>query len=480
MAPLTKPPTNELGNVATWAQLGGWPYDPTEETPELLWPNSIRVYDRMRRQDAQIRAIIWAITLPLRRPIWSIDQAGSTPEITAQVAEDLDLPVLGQERTPHPRMAGRFSWDDHLRLALLSLWYGHMVFEQVYEVRDDGMAHLRKLAPRFPATIWQINVEPDGGLRSIEQYAPTTNAGGGLQRSNGSIEIPVDRLVFYVIDREGGAWQGNSVLRPAYKHWLLKDRLMRVQAQSIERNGMGVPVIEAQEGASPAQIAEYQALASAYRAGEKSGGALPHGARLRLVGVEGSLPDALPAIEMHDTAIARSVLAQFLQLGTGGSSGNRALGGVFVDFFTAALDALSAQIATTATQHVVEDLVDLNWGPDTPAPRVVARGVDAESDLPVGSLVPLLQSGAITMDDDLEHYLRTRYNLPKRGTGPARPLPSSGGSPGGAVLASRSVAASSPKSKPYLDRLTTFYAPKIAGALAESTDVDAIVSALDG
>lgn len=475
--PPTKAPTNELGNVATWAQLGGWPYDPSEETPELLWPNSIRTYDRMRRQDAQIRAILWAITLPLRRPIWSVDQAGSTPEITAQVAEDLDLPVLGQERAPHPRRGGRFSWDDHLRLALLSLAYGHMCFEQVYEIRDDGLAHLRKLAPRFPATIWQINVAPDGGLIGIEQYAPTTNAGGALQNTNGSIAIPVDRLVFYVIDREGGAWQGNSVLRPAYKHWLLKDRLMRTQSQAIERNGMGVPVIEAQEGASPAQMAEYQALASAYRSGEKSGGALPHGARLRLVGVEGSLPDALPAIEMHDTAIARSVLAQFLQLGTGGSSGNRALGGVFVDFFTAALDSLSGQIADTVTQHVVEDLVDLNWGTGAPAPRVVARPVDAESDLPVGSLVPLLSSGAITMDDDLEHYLRTRYNLPKRGTGPGRPIPG-GSAPGGTVLASRRVAASAPGTEKYTDRLASFYAPKIADALAEATDPAAIVAAL--
>jgi hypothetical protein len=29
---------------------------------------------------------------------------------------------------------------------------------------------------------------------------------------------------------------------PAYKHWLIKDRLLRTWAQTIDRNGMGLPV----------------------------------------------------------------------------------------------------------------------------------------------------------------------------------------------------------------------------------------------
>ena len=37
----------------------------------------------------------------------------------------------------------------------------------------------------------------------------------------------------------------------------------------------------------------------------------------------------------------------------------------------AAARSSAARLADVATQHVVEDLVDWNWGPDEPAPRLV-------------------------------------------------------------------------------------------------------------
>jgi hypothetical protein len=68
-------------------------------------------------------------------------------------------------------------------------------------------------------------------------------------------EDPGVRLVMYANEREGGNWRGQSLLRSCYKNWLLKDRLLRVDTGTIERNGMGVPVYkgsEEQEGADKA------------------------------------------------------------------------------------------------------------------------------------------------------------------------------------------------------------------------------------
>jgi hypothetical protein len=502
--------TTELGSVRSWASYSSGSWDDSEQTPELQFPLSIRVYDAMRRQDAQVRAVLWALTLPLRRPIWSLDPQGARPEVVAMIAEDLDLPVLGAEATPPLRMGGRFQWSDHLRLALLSLSYGFMAFEQVYRV-ENGRARLRKLAPRFPASIVAVNVADDGGLTSIEQANPKPGAG-----QKPTITIPVDRLAMYVIDREGGTWTGNSVLRACYKDWLLKDRTLRVAAQSFERNAMGVPVIEGQEGATQAQLDEYQALASAYRGGEKSGGALPHGARLRLVGVEGSTPDPLPFLHLLNTEIAKSVQAQFMELGTSGNGGNRALGTTQLDFFAAAVDGLGAQLADTTTQHVVEDLVDLNWGSNEPAPRVVVQSINAETDITVEQVGDMIRLGLLTMDDDLESWARRKGKLPAKpdssvitpaaseaagaliraGFEPAAALAALGlpaiahtgrlpvtvqGAGGSApVAAGRRVAASAPGAEPMIEKLTSHYAPRIATALSESTDVDAIVAALEG
>jgi hypothetical protein len=77
--------------------------------------------------------------------------------------------------------------------------------------------------------------------------------------------IPVNRLVAYVRDPDPGVWVGNSILRPAYKHWLLKDELIRIHAVASRRNGMGTPVATSTSEPSPkipSAIKRYQKLAS--------------------------------------------------------------------------------------------------------------------------------------------------------------------------------------------------------------------------
>jgi hypothetical protein len=393
-------PVNEIGyaHVPTaW-----WTFDDVETTPELQWPQSITVYDQMRRQDAQVASVLRAVSLPVRRTPWRIDPAGARARVVQLVADDLGLPIVGKNPKPPPRTRDRFSWSEHLSQALLMLPFGHMFFEQVYRVDGGGdRAHLRKLAPRMPRTIERVDVAADGGLISITQYGST----GTREQPR---PIPVDRLVGYVHDREGGNWLGSSLLRPAYKHWLIKDRLLRVQAQTIERNGMGVPLYEGADG--EADLSAGLAMAKAWRAGESSGSAIPFGAKMRLLGVEGVLPDANPAIRYHDEQIARAVLAHFLNLGT--QTGSWALGTTFADFFTLSLQTLAQQIADTATQHVVEDLVDVNFGENEPAPRVVFDEIGSRQAATAQALKALADAGLIDPDEVLKQGVRQQYGLP--------------------------------------------------------------------
>src|SRR5205085_3501068 len=109
------------------------------------------------------------------------------------------------------------------------------------------------------------------------------------------------------------------------------DRLIRVRAQTIERNGMGIPIGIAPEGVTDqARIDEYGEIAMSARAGEYSGIGLAHGADIRFRGVEGTLPNADSAITDHRGMIAETVQQEFRKLGST-SSGNRALGETFFD-----------------------------------------------------------------------------------------------------------------------------------------------------
>ncbi len=402
---------HQAGGIATWATLAA---QANETNPDLLWPKSIDVYDRMRREDSQVGSVLRAVTLPIRSTEWMIDPAGARDEVVELVARDLGLPIKGQAPAPPPRLRDRFSWDEHLRLALLCLPFGHSFFEQVYRPEGDRM-HLRKLAWRPPRTIADIEVAPDGGLVAIVQHGLS----GGRR-----VRIPVDRLVAYVNDREGANWLGQSLLRQAYKNWLLKDRILRIQALTVERNGLGIPVYTGAgvpEGLDPDKVEEWlesekQAgldIAKQLRAGDAAGASIPNGASLQLMGVTGKLPDTDGPIRYHDEQIARAVLAHFLNLGT--ETGSWALGSTFANFFTDSLNAVSQSIADTATQHVVEDLVDLNWGPDEPAPRISSAAIGSEHPATAEAIKALIDCGALTKDPGLEAHLRALYGLPVLG-----------------------------------------------------------------
>lgn len=396
-----------------------------EKNPDLQWPQSIEVYDQMRREDAQVGSVIRAVTMPIRSARWEIDPADARPEVVQMIAEDLGLPIKGQETAPRPRrQRGKFSWDEFLRLALLELVFGHSVFEQVYRV-EDGRARLSKLAWRPPRTISKIEVAKDGGLVAIEQH--------GVFGST-TVRIPVDRLVVFVNEREGANWLGQSLLRQAYKSWLLKDRLLRIEAMVAERNGLGVPVYEGAPlpdaiAKDPAKAEQWLTdqrdeglkLAKEFRAGEASGAYIPNGAKLTLTGVAGKLPDLNTPIRRHDEQIARAMLANFLTLGGDDSTGSYALGDTFVDFFTGSLNALMKQIGDVTQQHVVEDIVDMNWGPDEPAPLIVPAQLGKDERLTAEGIRALVECGAFTADDELETYLRARYGLPAADEATARP-----------------------------------------------------------
>lgn len=383
-----------------------------EETPELRWPLSVEIYDRMRRQDAQVMSVLRAVSLPIRRTIWRLDPAGAKMRVTRLIADDLGLPILGQAPKPLPRTRDRFSWSEHLRLALLMLPFGHSYFEQVYRI-ENGLARLRKLGFRPQRTISRIEVAADGGLKWIEQPSIGTAT---------EIKIPVSQVVAYVNDREGGNWLGQSLLRPAYKFWLLKDRALRTQSQTIARNGLGVPVYTASpqpdtvtgDERTRRQQEEIDAgslLAESFRAGDNSGAAIPFEAKLELRGVQGTLPDADPVIRYYDEQIARAVLAHFLNLGT--ETGSWALGSTFEEFFTLGLQTIAMQIADTASDHIVEDLVDLNFGPDEPAPRVVFDEIGSRHAATAQAVQQLVAAGVIRPDDQLERSQRTTYGLPE-------------------------------------------------------------------
>lgn len=421
----TAAPTLELGapGVASWAGI----VDNGETSPDLAFPLSLAVFDRMRRTDAQVDAVLRAADLPIRRTGWRIgtDGDGVDDRVRRFVADEVgvDLDRAGAARRRHRRQGVIFR--DWLRHALLARPFGFMPFEQVYTVAPPGpgqdalglprqAAHLRKLAPRMPRTITGVDVARDGGLIAVRQYVPSLTA----DRPAGEVTIPADRLVMVVNELEGGDWTGRSVLRSAYRHWIIKDALTRLGPIIAERNGMGVPVVGYPQGGSRDQALK---IARGLRAGEDSGLALPEGYTFRIEGVTGSLRDELPLLNYHDQAIGRASLAMVLNLGH--DNGARSLGDTFLDLFLMATEATTVDLEDVFTEHVIRDLVELNYGPDEPYPRLIADPITARSAPTAEALKALTEAGLLTPDEALTGDVRRRYGLPApmMPAGPAAP-----------------------------------------------------------
>lgn len=371
-----------------------------EWVPDLMWPTSVQTYGQMRT-DPQLRAILQAYALPIRRAAWGVDGTDCRPEVAQLVADSLGLSVLGTEQRAK-RGPVRFSQVN--RLAMLHLTFGHMPFEKEYDVTDGATARLVGLYERMPQSIDQILLDDKDQLLGIRQTSRSGTSSDVIGRES---------LVWFAHEREGGAWQGRSLLRDSYGAWLMKRELWRSNATSLRRNGMGVPVVTAPLGATPAQVAEAQRLAAAHRVGDRSGVGLPAGFIMELKGITGSVPDPLPFINYLDQQMSRAALAGVVDLGNT-SNGSRALGDTFVDLLMLALQAVADDVADVWTADVARDVVALNYGEAEPVPSVVVGEVGESYEVTAATLQTLLGSGALSASPELEAYVRERWKLPTK------------------------------------------------------------------
>lgn len=431
----TASPVSEMGYVASGTIVDGWTvWDPFEKTPELQWPQAISIYARMGAEDSRVSSLLEAISLPIRSTAWRIQKGSASDDATQFVSRNLDVPIDGSDEVENPgRSRDRFSWSEHLEeVAAPVLQYGHAIFEQVYRPRNqspDGRFWLRKVAARPQWTILRFNVALDGGLVSIQQIAPPQMLYGGAPLAPiYPSEIPVNRLVAYTRNKRPGMWQGTSILRSAYKHWLLKDKFLRIEAAAAERNGMGVPVGTAASATDEEEVKKMAAAARALRGGMNAGLGLAAGQVMELLGVSGNLPDIRRAIEGHDKAIALSGLAHFLNLD--GKGGSYALASVLQDPFVQAVEAYTKSIARLANAHIIEDLIDINFGIDEGAPRLVYDPIGSQQDLNAAAVKLLFDSGIFDDDPVVSRAIRQRFGLPSKdeSTGqepPEEPVPPS-------------------------------------------------------
>jgi hypothetical protein len=88
-------PTLELGTATTGIVPWSVFYD-TAEDVAVPWPNSVFVYNKMRKDD-QIAALLLAFMLPIMGYLWYLDSNGVRDEVVEHCANDFGVPIESQD-----------------------------------------------------------------------------------------------------------------------------------------------------------------------------------------------------------------------------------------------------------------------------------------------------------------------------------------------------------------------------------------------
>jgi len=360
-----------------------------EWNPKLFGLQGLTEYYRMKRQDGTVRGALRHLKTPIQAAHWFVEPASES-------SLDQNIAKFVQENLFENL---NVSWARVLDDILLMCDYGHMVFEKVFDIDDDGKIVLKKLAPRHPMDVQDWLYDLNGGPDGVRML-PSDFNGEPL-----GVFIPIRKLVIFSLEAEAGDLRGISVLRSAYKHWYFKDTLYKIDAIQKERHGIGVPIIKLPPGWGDADRRLADEIGRNLRTNERAHIVLPPFWEILFAKLEGQPVDCLTSIEHHKQAIYDNILAPFATAQKQDRDSQ--------DLFYKSTRYIAECITDTINRHVIKQLVDFNFKRGK-YPKLRARRIGEWEDVRTMSfsLRNFVGAGLIRPDDRLETQLRQELDLP--------------------------------------------------------------------
>ena len=385
-----------------------------EFLPELRGADGIKIYKEMADNDDMIGAVLFAIKMLIRQASWTVQPQGTTAA-DKKAAEFVESCLHDMSST----------WTDTLSEILSFLTYGWSVVEIVYKRRmgrkrdprleskfDDGYIGWQKLPIRAQESLYEWEFDGDDNLTAFVQMpAPDFQI----------IRIPVEKILLFRTESRKENPEGRSILRNAYKSYYHKKRIQEIEGIGIDRDLAGFPLLIAPEGMNiwemPEKFAEAMAFVQNIRRDAMEGFVLPGGWELKLLSTGGARQfDTNAVIQRYDQAIARTVLADFILLGSQ-NVGSWALSSDKTRLFAMAIGAYLDIVTEVFNRQAIPALIDVNgkvFAGITDYPRLEHGDIETQDLNALGTFVKeMVGIGAITPDKNLENYLREQASLPQ-------------------------------------------------------------------
>ena len=395
--------TNPIGRSGTYVLSGVYSAD---HIASLRGYEAALVYNKMARSDSQVVKILRAIIAPIKKATWMIEPASDE-------TKDIEVASLIEKI-----LIKDLKWKSKLSEILTCIKHGYSVFEPIVENKEDpeyGLyTGLRALAFRSQETLteWHHN-ETTGELEKIVQ-----SQSGDIEAQD--IEIPASNLLIFFVDKEGDD-NGTSILRGVYGAYKRKLLLEELKIIGSERAAIPIPKLKVPSGikTSSQEYKDAITVLQQYTQAQNAYITYPEGWELELVGSTFDPSKLENSIKREDEKIAGTILASFLELGTGGNSGAFALSNDQSDFFLSVIESFPDIITETINYNLIPSLVKMNYGDSVGVyPKLTYSGISDKAGKELMEIIKgYIDSNIIQKDEQLEDYVRKIHHLPKKAEG---------------------------------------------------------------
>lgn len=259
---------------------------------------------------------------------------------------------------------------------LSGIWAGYSGSEIVYKP-DGGKIRWDYIATYHPRTVF-FNIDKETGR--LDQESPITQ----FRWFAGSpVQIPKNKCLIYSHNARFGNWYGTSQLRRIRKNWLLKDPLLKMWLNAVDK--FGTPLVAAlvpdgdvedpdrptNDDGTQNRISniDYMArLLSNLQSG--TGLAMASGTKDEKTDIKSLFSGGSGIGQAFDTftsylnkMILRGMLVPSLIFDDGKNTGSYALGQAHFDIYTVMLRNIYKRLTEVLLEQLVRPLVDMNFGP---------------------------------------------------------------------------------------------------------------------
>lgn len=364
------------------------------ENEEIRQDNlKITDYRRMLDNDGQVQMLVNAIfNTILSAGVKICDDSDYDSEEDSVESEFIESNLL------NPSWKGGMDLSMELtnRYFLRAYIEGYRVFEVVYKLDEEGKIRLKKLAPRAGNDDFEFKILTDDN-GNFFGFRQKTNFAGKMIDVKVINDGSFKKALLVAYGQEFGSLYGRSGLRAAWYHYDKAHKGLFLNHVGQELGIINPRLIYTKGSTTPENRS---AIINAFdKIHVESTIMLPEESfKVEFPTVTNSevMREGREMINLHYSQLSKSILAQFIDLGSNVSStGSRSLGESQIEFFKQGLQTIAKTLIEDPWNEIIADLIKINFNTNVYPTLKVNPISDKKANVLYQMLVELTKGGSI-------------------------------------------------------------------------------------